>query len=81
MNTHTNDYGTYIQNYNITSYLGDSFGGKVKHAREGNIWIFDRDVIESLAKEDKSRIKVTEVNKQENGEGVKAVNTPEEGGH
>lgn len=60
--------------------MSDSFDGKVKHARDGNIWIFNRDVIESLAKEDNSRIKVTGVNRQENGEGVKAVNTPAEGG-
>jgi hypothetical protein len=57
----TNDYGTIYRNTTLPAYLGDSFGGKVKHAREGNVWIFDRDVIESLAKEDKSRIKVTEV--------------------
>ncbi|HSF52067.1 MAG TPA: hypothetical protein VLA74_15015 [Nitrososphaeraceae archaeon] len=74
---HTNDYGTIYRTSTLPSYLGDSFGGKVKHTKKGNVWIFNRDTIESLAKEDKSRITISEVNESE---GVKAVNTPEEGG-
>ena len=58
---HTNDYGTIYRNTTMANYLGDSFGGRVKHGREGNMWTFDRDVIESLAKEDKSRITIIEV--------------------
>jgi hypothetical protein len=58
---HTHDYGTIYRTTTVSNYLGDSFGGRVKHGREGNIWTFDRDVIESLAKEDKSRITITEV--------------------
>ena len=46
----------YIELQHYQLILGDSFGGKVKHTREGNIWIFNREIIESLAKEDKSRI-------------------------
>jgi hypothetical protein len=78
---HTDDYGTIYRTSTLPSYLGDSFGGKVKHTKKGNVWSFDRDVIESLAKEDKTRIEVSEVKliAQENGEGVKAVNTPVEG--
>ena len=79
---HTNDYGTIYRTSTLPSYLGDSFGGVVKHTKKGNIWIFNRETIESLAKEDKSRITIsttTEINEEE-GEGVKAVNTPEEGG-
>ena len=77
---YTNDYGTVYRNTTLPAYLGDSFGGKVKHTRDGNVWIFDRNVIECLAKEDKTRIIVSEVKRQETGERVKAVNTPEEGG-
>jgi hypothetical protein len=87
---HTEDYGTIYRTSTLPSYLGDSLGGKVKHTKKGNIWIFNRDTIESLAKEDKSRITITATtatatattaDKIENeGEGVKAVNTPEEGG-
>jgi hypothetical protein len=53
----------------------------VRHARNGNFWIFDSEVIESLAKEDKSRITVSEVKRtsQENGKGMNAVNTQAEG--
>ena len=71
---HTNDYGTFIRTTTLPSYLGDLFGGVVKHTKKGNVWIFDREIIESLAKEDKTRIKVNEVKEkaQENGEGVKA---------
>jgi hypothetical protein len=77
---HTNDYGTIYRNTTMANYLGDSFGGKVRHAREGNIWTFDRETIESLAKKDKSRITITEVKRGENiGEGVNTVNTQEEG--
>jgi hypothetical protein len=79
----TNDYGTIYRNTTLPPYLGDSFGGRSKHGRDGNIWIFDRYVINSLAKEDKSRIKVSEFKRtsEENCEGVNTVNTPEEGGN
>jgi hypothetical protein len=86
---HTEDYGTIYRTSTLPSYLGDSLGGKVKHTKKGNVWIFNRDTIESLAKEDKSRITIlatttdmattTDIRENE-GEGVKAVNTPEEGG-
>lgn len=82
---HTNDYGTIYRTSTLPSYLGDSFGGRSRHGRGGNIWIFNRETIESLAKEDKTRITISEVKKErkegENGEHVKAVNTPDEGGH
>jgi energy-coupling factor transporter ATP-binding protein EcfA2 len=80
---HTNDYGTIYRTSTLPSYLGDSFGGVVKHTKKGNFWIFNRETIENLAKEDKSRITIStpaEITVEE-GEGVKAVNTPEEGGH
>ena len=78
---HTDDYGTIYRTTTVSSYLGDSFGGKVKHGREGNIWTFDRETIENLAKEDKSRITISEAKKGENiGEGVNTVNTPDIGG-
>ena len=79
---HTNDYGTIYRTSTLPSYLGDSFGGVVKHTKKGNFWIFNRETIENLAKEDKSRITIStpaEITVEE-GEGVKAVNTPEEGG-
>jgi hypothetical protein len=76
----TNDYGTIYRNTTLPTFLGDSFGGRSKHGRDGNIWIFDRYVIENMAKEDKSRIRVREEVDRELCEGVKAVNTPEEGG-
>src|SRR5215211_9343449 len=78
---HTDDYGTIYRTTTVSRYLGDSFGGKVKHGREGNIWTFDRETIENLAKEDKSRITISEAKKGENiGEGVNTVNTPDIGG-
>ena len=79
----TNDYGTIYRNTTLPTYLGDSFGGRSKHGRDGNIWIFDRNVIENLAKEEKTRIKISEVkqNSDENCEGVNTVNTPAEGGY
>jgi hypothetical protein len=81
----TNDYGTIYRTSTLPAFLGDSFGGKVKHTKTGNVWIFDPIVIESLAKEDKTRIVISEdkqttTKKENNGEGVKAVNTPAEGG-
>lgn len=50
---HTHDYGTIYRTSTIPNYLGDSFGGKVKHTKKGNVWTFNRETIESLAKEDK----------------------------
>ena len=75
---HTNDYGTIYRTSTLPNYLGDVFGGISKHGREGNIWTFDRKVIESLAKEDKTKIAITEVKRTNFGEGVNTVNTPEE---
>ena len=79
---HTNDYGTIFRTSTLPSYLGDSFGGVVKHTKKGNVWIFNRETIENLAKADKSRITISNVAeiRENKGEGVKAVNTPEEGG-
>jgi hypothetical protein len=82
---HTEDYGTIYRTSTLPSYLGDSFDGVVKHTKKGNVWIFNREIIENMAKEDKSRITITlttisEINEENEGEGVKAVNTPEEGG-
>jgi hypothetical protein len=65
---HTNDYGTIYRTTTVSGYLGDSFGGISKHARGGNIWIFDRETILSLATEDKSRIRVSEVKREQEEE-------------
>ena len=75
---HTDDYGTIYRISTVSNYLGDSFGGRVKHKKTGNVWIFNRDTIESLAKEDKSRITITPT--EGKGEGVKAVKALAEGG-
>ena len=37
----------------ITGLLSDTFGAKTEHKRDGNILIFDRQVIEKLSKTDK----------------------------
>ena len=76
---HTDDYGTIYRTSTLSSYLGDSFGGVVRHGRDGNIWTFDRETIENLAKEDKTRITISEV-KRDLGDGVNTVNTPNQGG-
>jgi hypothetical protein len=85
----TEDYGTIYRTSTLPNYLGDMFGGKVKHTNHGNVWIFDPETIESLAKEDKSIITISKIkrttevnNKKEDIESqeVNTVNTPEEGG-
>ena len=57
---HTEDYGTLYRN-TITSLLSDAFGAKTKHSRNGNVLIFDREVIEKLSKTDKTKIIVKEL--------------------
>ena len=32
----------------LPAYLGDSFGGVVKHGNKGNDWIFDTETIQRL---------------------------------
>src|SRR5215212_4151817 len=89
---HTEDYGT-LYSTTITGLLFDIFGATTKHTRKGNMLIFDPEVIEKLSLIDKSKIIVTElsdnISKEEQEknedmtdcEGVKAVNTPNRGGH
>ena len=82
---HTDDYGTIYRTTTVSNYLGDSFGGRVKHGRKGNVWNFDREVIERLVKEDKTRITISESKTKEEeeggggevGEGVNTVKAPE----
>ena len=70
----TDDYGTIYRTTTLSSYLGDVFGGVVKHGNKGNDWVFDPETIQRLTQEDKTRISIKE------GEGVNTVNTPGEGG-
>jgi hypothetical protein len=71
---HTDDYGTIYRTSILSSYLGDSFGGVVRHGRKGNDWIFDPETIQRLAQEDKTRISIKKC------EGVNTVKAPEVGG-
>ena len=43
------------------------------------MWTFDSEIIENLAKEDKTRITICEV-KRDLGDGVNTVNIPYQGG-
>src|SRR5215211_5577037 len=72
---HTDDYGTIYRTSTLSSYLGDSFGGVVKHRKKGNDWIFDPEIIQRLAQEDKTRIIIKNID-----EGVNTVKAPGEGG-
>ena len=80
----TNDYGTIYRTSTLSGYLGDSFGGVVKHGKKGNDWTFDPKTIKRLAKEDKTRIAINKHNNngypKKEGEGVNTVNTPDRGG-
>jgi hypothetical protein len=71
---HTDDYGTIYRTSTLSSYLGDSFGGVVKHTKKGNDWIFDPKTIKRLVKEDRTRIKIKKM-----GEGVNTVKAPGKG--
>ena len=51
----TEEYGT-IYRTTITALLADTFGAKTEHKRDGNVLIFDRQVIEKLSKTDKTKI-------------------------
>ena len=70
---HTDDYGTIYRTSTLSGYLGDSFGGVVRHGKKGNDWIFDPETIQRLAQEDKTRITII-------GEGVNTVKAPDRGG-
>ena len=52
---HTEDYGT-IYRSTITCFLSDTLGAKTEHKRDGNILIFDAEVIENLLQTDKTKI-------------------------
>ena len=57
---HTEDYGT-IYRSNITGLLSDTLGAKTEHKRDGNILIFNPEVIEKLLQTDKTKIIVKEI--------------------
>ena len=57
---HTEDYGTLFRS-TITGFLSDTLGAKTEHKRDGNILIFNPEVIENLLQTDKSKIKVKEI--------------------
>ena len=72
----TNDYGI-IYRTTISNIISDLFGAQIKHKRTGNVLIFDREVIERLATQDKT--KITTTNELQKGEGVNSVKALEEG--
>ena len=88
----TEEYGT-LYSPTITGLLSDTFGVKKEHKHDGNILIFDPQVIEKLSKIDKTKIIVKELlNKEKSSsssyddsnediecEGVNGVNTPDIG--
>ena len=57
---HTEDYGTLFRS-TITGFLTDTLGVKTEHKRDGNILIFNPEVIENLLQTDKSKIIVKEI--------------------
>ena len=57
---HTEDYGTLFRS-TITGFLSDTLGAKTEHKRDGNILIFNPEVIENLLQTDKSKIIVKEI--------------------
>ncbi len=86
---HTDDYGTIYRTTTMSNYLGDSFGGVVKHTKKGNVWTYDPETIQRLVEEDRTKIVVKEVKNKEgedegedegDGEGVNTVNTASIGG-
>ena len=74
---HSDDYGTIYRNATLATYLGDSFGGVVKHTNKGNVWIFDTETIESMIKDDKTKIIVNEIKEEEKVKAVNTMNTPD----
>ena len=58
---HTEDYGT-IYRSTITGLLSDTLGAITEHKRDGNILIFNPEVIEKLLQTDKTKIIVKETN-------------------
>lgn len=80
---HTEDYGT-LYRTTISGTITDSFGASIRHSKNGNILIFDRETIDRLIKEDKTRITVNlkqQKNEGRGGEGVNSVNSPGQGGY
>jgi hypothetical protein len=57
---HTEDYGTLFRS-TITGFLTDTLGAKTEHKRDGNILIFNPEVIEKLLQTDKTKIIVKEI--------------------
>jgi hypothetical protein len=57
---HTEDYGTIFRN-TISGILSDTMGVKIEHKRDGNILIFNPEVIENLLRRDKTKIIVKEI--------------------
>ena len=57
---HTEDYGT-IYRSTITGILSDTLGAETEHNRDGNILIFNPEVIEKLLQKDKTKIIVKKI--------------------
>ncbi len=57
---HTENYGT-LYSTTITNLLSDVFGAATKHSRNGNMLIFDHEIIEKLSKKDKTKIIVKDL--------------------
>ncbi len=57
---HTEDYGTLFRS-TISGILSDTLGAKTEHKRDGNILIFNPEVIENLLHTDKTKIIVKEI--------------------
>lgn len=57
---HTEDYGTLFRS-TITGFLTDTLGAKTEHKRDGNILIFNPEIIEKLLQTDKTKIIVKEI--------------------
>ena len=70
---HTNDYGI-IYRTTISNIISDLFGAPIKHKRTGNVLIFDYEVVERLATQDKTKITINELQKREGVNSVKAPN-------
>ena len=45
----------------ITGFLSDTLGAKTEHKRDGNILIFNPEIIENLLQTDKTKIIVKEI--------------------
>ena len=57
---HTEDYGTLFRS-TITGFLIYTLGAKTEHKRDGNILIFNPEIIEKLLQTDKTKIIVKEI--------------------